>query len=134
VYAWGQNINRAVLGNPHVDEELLPMPVEALRGVHVGSVAVAGFRSYAVADTGEVWAWGVEKVGGIPLGHMERMNCFLPKPIEMLRGIKMDAVAAGHVHMLVLAEDGRRYRRYSCGMQHQSRCIAGAGGPVKLYM
>jgi hypothetical protein len=56
VYAWGVNSGRTVLGNPHVQIELLPKPVEALRGVRVGNVAVAEFRSYAVADNGGLWA------------------------------------------------------------------------------
>jgi hypothetical protein len=41
VYAWGENEERAFLGNPHVARELLPKPVEALRGVRVGSIAAA---------------------------------------------------------------------------------------------
>jgi alpha-tubulin suppressor-like RCC1 family protein len=57
VYAWGRIEQRTLLGNPHVEEELLPKPVEALRGVRVGSIAATYHRSYAVSDTGEVWAW-----------------------------------------------------------------------------
>jgi alpha-tubulin suppressor-like RCC1 family protein len=54
VYAWGEHLGRSLLGNPNAERELLPKPVEALRGVRVGSIAAAAFRSYAVADTGEV--------------------------------------------------------------------------------
>lgn len=50
------NERRVVLGNPEVERELLPKPIEALRGVHVGCIAAGGARSCAVADTGEVWA------------------------------------------------------------------------------
>jgi alpha-tubulin suppressor-like RCC1 family protein len=60
VYAWGENKDRALLGNPHGEKQLLPKPVEALRGVRVGSVAADLYRSYAVADTGELWAWGMD--------------------------------------------------------------------------
>jgi alpha-tubulin suppressor-like RCC1 family protein len=109
VYAWGENREGAVLGNPRVERQPLPQPVEALRGVRVGSVAVAGHRSYAVADTGALWAWGCESVGGVPLGHGERKDCPLPKPMESLRGIKVDAVAAGDNHTLALGDDGRVY-------------------------
>jgi alpha-tubulin suppressor-like RCC1 family protein len=106
VYAWGENRERAVLGNPHVGGQPLPTPVEALRGVRVGSVAATGFRCYAVADTGELWAWGVE---GVPLGHGEDMHGPLPKPIESLRGIKVDAVAGSNQHTLAVADDGSVY-------------------------
>jgi alpha-tubulin suppressor-like RCC1 family protein len=76
--------------------DLLPKPVEALRGVRIGSVAAGGHRSYAGADTGELWAWGGSRSGDTPLGRGELVNCPLPKPIESLRGIKLDAVAAGN--------------------------------------
>jgi alpha-tubulin suppressor-like RCC1 family protein len=41
VYALGENTKRVVLDNPDVEGELLPKPVEALRGVRVSSVAAA---------------------------------------------------------------------------------------------
>jgi E3 ubiquitin-protein ligase HERC2 len=94
------------LGNPNVERELLPKPVEALRGVRVGSIAAAFNRSYAVADTGEVWAWGIGREYRPPLGHGEEKDCPLPKPIASLRGVKVDAVAANTYHTLALADDG----------------------------
>jgi alpha-tubulin suppressor-like RCC1 family protein len=107
VYARGENRQRALLGDPHVERELLPKTVEALRGVRVGSIA-AGIRgSYAVADTGEVWAWGRSWRGPSGLGHGDGRNCPLPKPIKSLRGIKVDAMAAGEGHALALAGDRR---------------------------
>jgi alpha-tubulin suppressor-like RCC1 family protein len=111
VYACGENEGRALLGNPDVERELLPKPVEALRGVRVGSIAAAGHRSYAAADTGELWAWGAvaDHSSAVPLGHNELRDCPLPKPIESLRGIKVDAVAAGGDHTLALADDGSVY-------------------------
>jgi E3 ubiquitin-protein ligase HERC2 len=111
VYAWGENRRRTTLGNPHVDGELLPKPVEALRGVRVSSVAAAGTRSYALADTGELWAWGCETdyAYSSPLGHGEEEDCPSPKPIEALQGVKVDAVATGSTHTLALGDDGRVY-------------------------
>jgi alpha-tubulin suppressor-like RCC1 family protein len=110
VYAWGRNMNeRAVLGHPNVESEPLPKPVKALRGVRVGSVAAACARSYAVTDTGELWAWGCESSFDAPLGHGNEMSCPLPKPIASLRGIKVDAMAASDRHTLALADDGSVY-------------------------
>jgi alpha-tubulin suppressor-like RCC1 family protein len=65
VYAWGENESRALLGNPDVEKELSPKPIEALRGVRVRSIAVATNRSYAVSDTGELWAWGASMCGRV---------------------------------------------------------------------
>jgi alpha-tubulin suppressor-like RCC1 family protein len=112
VYSWGQNHHRALLGNPDVERELLPKPVEALRGVRVGSIAAAGLRSYAVAaDTGELWAWGADGAHGsyAPIGHGERVNCSVPKRIESLKGVKVDAVVGSWGHTLALADDGSVY-------------------------
>jgi alpha-tubulin suppressor-like RCC1 family protein len=97
------------LGQPPGENKLLPKPIEALRGVRVSSVAAAGVRSYAVADTGELWAWAVEGEYKVPLGHGEQADCPLPKPVESLWGVKVDAVAAGYRHTLALAADGRVY-------------------------
>jgi alpha-tubulin suppressor-like RCC1 family protein len=111
VYAWGHNLDRSLLGNPHAEEELLPKPIEALRGVRVDSIAVGDHRSYAVADTGELWAWGFD--GDIdsdpPLGHGEKKDCPIPKLIGSLHGIKVDAVAAECYHTLAWADDGSVY-------------------------
>jgi alpha-tubulin suppressor-like RCC1 family protein len=101
VYAWGEDDGTAVLGNPHVERELLPKPVEALRGVRVASIAAGDFRTYAVDDTGALWAWG--------FGLDARACCPLPKPIESLRGVKVDAVVADRRHTLALADDGSVY-------------------------
>jgi alpha-tubulin suppressor-like RCC1 family protein len=109
VYAWGENFLGSLLGNSHVERDLLPKPVEALRGVRLNSIAAAHLRSYAVADTGELWTWGCNRDGDSPLGHAEQTNCPVPKPIESLRGVKVDAVAAGNQHTLAMADDGSVY-------------------------
>jgi alpha-tubulin suppressor-like RCC1 family protein len=120
VYSWGENRERALLGNPHVERELLPTPVEALRGVRVCSIAAASERSYAAADTGQLWAWGIDhrcNSSSTAVGHGEQMDCPLPKPIESLRGVKMDAVVGSDGHTLALADDGRVYACKAAGLQ-----------------
>jgi alpha-tubulin suppressor-like RCC1 family protein len=62
-----------------------------------------------VADTGEVWAWGVDSFSFGPLGHDEQVDRPLSTPVESLRGIKVDAVAAYEHHTLALADDGSEY-------------------------
>jgi alpha-tubulin suppressor-like RCC1 family protein len=131
VYAWGENWQRTILGNPHVERKLLPKPVEALRGVRVSSVAAATYRSYAVSDTGEVWSWGWDSLAcaWAPLGHGEPTHCPVPKPIEWLRGIRVDAVAATSDHTLALADDGSVY---AWGTSDAARRGAlGLGSPVR---
>jgi alpha-tubulin suppressor-like RCC1 family protein len=109
VYAWGGFLYQVLSRSSHVGVSLLPKPVEALRGVRVRSIAVACKRSCVVTDTGELLTWGDNGDGVAPLGHGEQTNCPLPKPIKSLRGIKLDAVAAGNRHTLALADDGSVY-------------------------
>jgi alpha-tubulin suppressor-like RCC1 family protein len=111
VYAWGENFKRALLGNPNVESQLLPKPIEASRDVRVGSIAVADLRSCAVAETGQLWAWGLGGRCYTPLGHGEQTLRYVtpPKLVEALQGIKVDAVVASYNHMLALADDGRVY-------------------------
>jgi alpha-tubulin suppressor-like RCC1 family protein len=129
VYTWGENRCRATLGNPHVEGELLPKPIEALRGVRVSSVAAGAERSYALANTGELWAWGVYSNGAAPHGHGVQMSRLLPKPIESLRGMKVDAVAASDTQTLALADDGSVF---AWGNQDAAKsCALGLGPEVK---
>jgi alpha-tubulin suppressor-like RCC1 family protein len=111
VYAWGENTRRATTGNPNAasELELLPRLVEALRGVRVANISVAGWRSYAVSDIGQLWAWGIDRDGDRPLGHGERRDCSVPRPIQSLRSVKVNAVVAGDGHTLALAADGFVY-------------------------
>jgi alpha-tubulin suppressor-like RCC1 family protein len=109
VYAWGENEKRALLGGARIKRALLPAPCEALRDVRVISIAAAYARSYAVADTGELWAWGVSGEDYAPIGHGKQMGWPVPKPVESLRGTKVDAVSACDSHTLALADDGCVY-------------------------
>jgi alpha-tubulin suppressor-like RCC1 family protein len=97
------------LSNPQVDRELLPKPVEALQGIRVGSIAAVIARSYAVADTGELWAWGFGDHKQSPLGHDEPDNCRLPKRIRSLQGVRMDALTASGYHTLAVTSDSSVY-------------------------
>jgi alpha-tubulin suppressor-like RCC1 family protein len=126
VYAWRANCWRALSGDPHVQAELLPYPVDALQGVRVVSIVVAAYRGYAVADTGELWAWGLDVKDDTPLYHDEQVICLVPKPIEALRGVKVDAVAGGINHTLALADDGSVY---SWGGSYAARIGALGLGP-----
>jgi alpha-tubulin suppressor-like RCC1 family protein len=127
VYSWGGYYQGPALGNPHAQGRCLPKLVEALRGVLVGGVAAAPGRSYAVADTGELWAWGGDNA--VPIGHANDSGCPLPKPIEALRGIRVDVVAGSYYHTLTQADDGSVY---AWGHDHAARVgVLGFGALVE---
>jgi alpha-tubulin suppressor-like RCC1 family protein len=109
VHAWGAGTRRAVLGKARVKRQLRPMIVKALRGVRINSIAAGKGRSYAVADTGELWAWGYDGKRDAPLGHCDRLSCPVPKPIQSLQGIMVDSVAVGDHQTIAIAADGNVY-------------------------
>lgn len=112
IHVWGSDRGRAVLGDPSVEFLPTPTPVEALQHIRATSIAAAGSRSHAVTDTGEVWAWGmVGKTVGTccPVSHGDEASHPLPRPIEALRGVRVDAVAGSFYDTLALADDGSVY-------------------------
>jgi alpha-tubulin suppressor-like RCC1 family protein len=92
-----------------VDVALVFKPVQALKRVHINSVAAGMMCSNAVSDMGEVWAWGCDAEGVPPLGQGDETDWPHPETIAALRGIKIDAVVAHHDHRLALADNGRVY-------------------------
>jgi alpha-tubulin suppressor-like RCC1 family protein len=127
VYAWGELMRSAILRERGGGREPLPKPVEALRGVRVASLVAAGNCCFAMADTGELWAWGSNNTA--PLGHHEQMDyCPVPKPIEAFRGIKIDALAANDSYTIVCEDDGRVY---AWGRKWAAKCgVLGLGPSV----
>jgi alpha-tubulin suppressor-like RCC1 family protein len=127
VYSWSRCAYGAYLGNRNLEFALLPLPVEALRGVRVCSVAAGRCRSFAATDTGELWAWGCDSVTEPLLGHGELVDCRVLKPIASLQGVRVDAVAAGCNHALALTDDGSVY---ACGVAHTAESGALGLGPL----
>jgi alpha-tubulin suppressor-like RCC1 family protein len=120
VYSWGKNLYGDSVDSPHARRDLLPEPVEALRGVRVRSVAAHFLSNHAVSDTGEVWQWGGDK------NEKRGKNCPVPTPVQSLRGVKVDMVASNSWHTLALVDDGSVY---SWGAQFAAKTGALGLGP-----
>lgn len=132
VYTWGGEPGKTLLGQSHVESELQPIPIEALHGVRVGSVATGDCSSYAVTDTGELWAWGCDCDNACAisfLGDGEQRLGPLPKRIESLRGVKVDAVASSENYTQALADDGSVYVWGYPG-ECMEACVLGLGDAV----
>jgi alpha-tubulin suppressor-like RCC1 family protein len=131
VHVWGPNKGDAVLGDPNVEFLPTPTPVEALRHICVSAIAAAGWRSYAVTDTGAVWAWGLgtdEETGSVfcPIGHGDEASHPLPRPTEALRGVRVDAVTGSWDDTLALADD---VSVYAWGTKYAAWGALGLGSP-----
>ena len=78
-------------------------PVEPFAG-EVMSVAAGYYTSFAIAESGDVWAWGRNDYGQLGLGDEESRDA--PEKLALQN---ITQVAAGDYHTLFLDEGGRLY-------------------------
>ena len=111
-----------LLGHGDEQRQLVPKVVDALQGVRVCQVAAGGSHSVVVAEDGRVLTFGWGSSG--QLGHGDQQDQLVPKVVGALQGARVCQVAAGMMHSMVLAEDGRvltfgagRYGRLGHGDQ-----------------
>lgn len=64
VVSWGSNLC-GQLGAGHAGHSAVPVPVTALHGMAVRSVAAGGSGSYVIDAAGNLWGWGTNKGGQI---------------------------------------------------------------------
>jgi alpha-tubulin suppressor-like RCC1 family protein len=67
VWGWGDG-NWGQLGNGTTTSALVPQRVNVPGGVSFAQVNSGGFASYAIDDTGRLWAWGANNVGQLGTG------------------------------------------------------------------
>ena len=70
-------------------------------------MAAGGFHSLVLGSGGEVYAFDNAACG--QLGHGDQERQLTPQVIKALKGVKVRAVAAGHLHSLVLSVSGEVY-------------------------
>ena len=105
VLTWGK-CHYGQLGHGEMDQnELIPRPVEALRGIRIRSVGAGDSHVLAVTDDGSCYSWGVGFYGC--LGHGDEQSLALPRLVEKLGGEKLLSVSGGAFHSIALTEDGR---------------------------
>ncbi|MGG7507196.1 putative Ig domain-containing protein [Plantibacter sp. YIM 135249] len=100
LWAWGRNsLGELGIGGTWGSIQPLPVPVLAPEGVRFVEVAATTQASYAVTDTGDVWAWGSNGDGQLGLGEgapsavRVPMQVALPAPVTSL-GITVEHAVA----------------------------------------
>ena len=105
VYTWGK-CHYGQLGHGEMDQnELVPRPVEALRGVVVQSIGAGDSHVLAVTSEGACYSWGVGFYGC--LGHGDEQSLAVPRLVEKLRGERLASTSGGAFHSIALTEDGK---------------------------
>jgi len=111
LYGWG-----ARDGNGHWRDERTPKLVTTLVDERVELVYAGADRdkpySFAVTETGELYAWGAGGAVWIFFGHEIGTTQVEPRRVERLGRVRIAAMAEGKSHLLVADEDGRVW---ACG-------------------
>jgi hypothetical protein len=96
VYGWGRG-SAAQLGMAEAEAVvLLPVCVQALKGVRCKLVAAGDSHSLALSAAGELYSWGSSDDG--QSGHGTTDRACLPLRIRKLEGAPIGSVACGLVH------------------------------------
>ncbi|XP_025067554.1 RCC1 and BTB domain-containing protein 2 isoform X2 [Alligator sinensis] len=107
VYSWGHNAY-SQLGNGTTNHGLVPCQVSTnLVNKKVIEVTCGSHHSMVLTSDGEVYAWGYNGNGQLGLGNTG--NQPTPCRIAALQGIRVQQVACGYAHTLVLTDEGRIY-------------------------
>ncbi|MEO1109926.1 MAG: Ig-like domain-containing protein [Pseudomonadota bacterium] len=104
VYAFGFN-NRGPLGTGDEDTRTTAVKVEALDDVNITSIENGNGVSYAISETGTLYAWGSNSNGQLGLSDLEER--LVPTAVEALSDETVVAVSTGNSHTLVLTADGQ---------------------------
>ncbi|KAJ4961257.1 hypothetical protein NE237_021167 [Protea cynaroides] len=103
VYSFGTGSNFC-LGHGQQRNELLPLEIEAFKGVHVVGVAAAEEHVVGLDSSGFVYTWGNGYCGA--LGHGDESDKMIPELVQSLKGHLAVQVCARKRKTLVLMDDG----------------------------
>ncbi len=103
--SWGDNAE-GQLGNGSTEGQSdLPVKVKLPKGTKVVAVAGGGGHSLALTSTGKLLSWGYDSDGQLGNGSSGGQSD-LPVKVELPKGTKVVAVAAGYLDSLALTSTG----------------------------
>jgi len=112
VYQWGDVRVQQRVGPRFLKQQLVPKPI--LFGGRAGRVVAifaAQYSSWAVAATGEIYAWGLNNFGQCGFGVLHNEDTFrLPARAPLLEALGPIAKITGGIHhTMVLTQAGKVY-------------------------
>ena len=111
VFCWGKG-SAGQLGFGDPASSLVPRPIAALSQHRVHQVACGAAHTLAVANGGEVFAWGQGGDGQLGVGPPcadSAADAHEPRRVVGLDGVAIALVACGSRHSLAAAADGRLF-------------------------
>ncbi|MEM6637873.1 MAG: Ig-like domain-containing protein [Pseudomonadota bacterium] len=106
VYSWGFN-NNGSLGLGDEEIRTVPTKIEALDDETIVLVENGNGVSYAVTDTGQLYAWGFNTNGQLGLGDQDER--LVPTLVDALSDEVVVGLSSGTSFTLVLTADGQVY-------------------------
>ena len=106
VYAWGANGSGA-LGDGTTIDRSTPVQVRRPEGVTFTRVSAGLERSFALTDTGDIYAWG--HFGHVLGTGQPSQRELVPVPVVRPAGVTFTGVASAESHALATSSSGRVY-------------------------
>ncbi|MDR0520163.1 MAG: hypothetical protein LBG82_09005, partial [Clostridiales Family XIII bacterium] len=114
VYAWGNN-SSGQLGNGTMNNAVNYMP-QLIDQSHFGdekvkSIAAGWNHCFALTESGNIYAWGENRVGQLGNGTEDWNLHAVPEPVEqsLFSGEKIVSISAGNQQGFALTDNGRLY-------------------------
>ncbi|RQM20636.1 hypothetical protein B5M09_000397 [Aphanomyces astaci] len=106
VYTWGRG-DDGRLGHGDNGWKFVPRLVESLQTKQIKQVTCGSYHTAAVTVSGELYTWGGGMYG--KLGHGNEVGHSVPYLVETLSNLKVDQVACGSRHTVVLLQNSDVY-------------------------
>ena len=107
VYTYGHG-SKGQLGHGNVDNELEEAKlVEALDGNRIVKVAAGGWHSMAIAETGDLYAFGWNESGQLGFSKSQLPLTATPLLVEACDDVNWSVVSCGSSHTMEVTSDGQ---------------------------
>lgn len=101
------NGSRGQLGRGSLDAQTEEaIVIEALEGIECMSIAVGGWHSMALSESGTVYIWGSNDNGQLGLSHAKVPMKSEPFPLEISDDDSFVNISAGSRHSMAVSENG----------------------------
>ncbi|XP_018560806.1 probable E3 ubiquitin-protein ligase HERC4 isoform X2 [Anoplophora glabripennis] len=108
VYSWGSDYHGQLGLDIGENIQATPKFVRALGTYHILQICCGQRHSLALANSGEILAWGANNFGQLGLGNLSSSEV-KPKVIHSLTGIPVAFIACGANHSFAISKSGAVY-------------------------
>ncbi|KAG5879075.1 hypothetical protein JTB14_023898 [Gonioctena quinquepunctata] len=108
VLTWGSDYYGQLGQNMGENIQATPKIVKALAKYHISQIACGQRHSVALANSGEILAWGGNNFGQLGIGQISNSES-TPREVVSLKGIPVAFIACGSNHTFAISKSGAVY-------------------------